>query len=60
MLDRGSRVPVIVFKEALPCELTLLGFYLTWSVRDKIVKGELIDLLSLLPIAKDPVVSSKI
>ena len=41
------------FKEPLPCVLSPLGFHLSKAVKDKIWKGEFLDLLSLLPASKE-------
>ncbi|XP_077306286.1 uncharacterized protein LOC143925697 [Lithobates pipiens] len=40
-------------KEALPCEISPLGFHLSSSVKEKIWRGEFVDLLSLLPSSKE-------
>ena len=41
------------FKEPLPCVLSPLGFHLPRTVKEKIWRGEFIDLLSLLPSSKE-------
>lgn len=41
------------FKESMPCEVSPLGFHLASSVKEKIWKGDLIDILSLLHASKD-------
>lgn len=46
-------VPEICMKDAMPCEVSPLGFHLSLAVKEKIRKGEFIDILSLLPLHKD-------
>ncbi|OCT57189.1 hypothetical protein XELAEV_18003887mg [Xenopus laevis] len=41
------------FKDSILCDTTPLGLHLPQAVRDKIVRGEYVDLLSLLPSAKE-------
>lgn len=41
------------FKEPLPCSLSPLGFHLSKSVKEKIWRGEYLDILSLLPASKE-------
>lgn len=41
------------FKEALPCELSPLGYHLSNAVKEKIWRGDFIDILSLLPSSKE-------
>lgn len=48
-----STVPEICRKEALPCTLSPLGFHLSAGIRERIWKGEFLDLLSLLPLSED-------
>lgn len=40
-------------KEALPCKISPLGFHLSSSVKEKIWRGEFVDLFSLLPSSKE-------
>lgn len=40
------------FKEALPCELSPLGYHLSTAVKEKIWRGKFIDILSSLPSSK--------
>lgn len=40
-------------KEVLPCEMSPLGFHLPLAVKEKIWSGEFLDILSLLPFAKE-------
>lgn len=56
---RGVGVPETALRAPLPCVLTPLGFHLTPAVREKIVKGEYVDILSLLPSSKESVVPAK-
>lgn len=42
------QVPEVCFKEALPCEVYSLGFYLSAALKEKIWKREFVDVLSLL------------
>lgn len=46
----SANVPEIFGKEALPCTLSPLGFHLPFSVKEKIIR---VDLLSLLPSSKE-------
>lgn len=46
-------VPETCFKEALPCELSPLGVHIPAAVKEKIWKGEFLDMLSLLPSSKE-------
>lgn len=46
-------VPETSVKEVLPCEMSPLGFHLSHSLKEKIWKGEFIDILSLLPSSKE-------
>lgn len=39
-------------KEALSCKISPLGFHLSSSVKEKIWRGEFVDILSLLPSSK--------
>lgn len=48
----SSLVPEACMKEALSCELSPLGFHLNNAIKDKIWRGDYIDILSLLPSAK--------
>lgn len=48
----NSSVPESCLKEILPCEISPLGYYLSAQVKDKIWKGQFIDILSLIPSAK--------
>lgn len=48
-----ASVPEICMKDAMPCEVSPLGFHLSLAVKEKIRKGEFIDILSLLPLHKD-------
>ena len=45
----SSQIPEISFKEPLPCEISPLGFHLTTNIKEKIWKGDFIELLTLLP-----------
>lgn len=38
---------------AMPCEMSPLGYHLRLAVKEKIWKGEFVDILSLLPLHKD-------
>lgn len=49
----NSSVPESCLKEILPCEILPLGYHLSAQVKDKIWKGQLIEILSLLPSAKE-------
>lgn len=49
---RACRVPEASFKEPLPYTLSPIGLHISSPVKDKIVKSEFIDILSLLPAAK--------
>lgn len=40
-------------KDAMPCGISPLGYHLGTVVKEKIWKGEFIDILSLLPFHKD-------
>lgn len=40
-------------REALPGELSPLGYHLSTAVKEKIWRGEFIDILSLLPSSKE-------
>lgn len=46
-------MPEICLQEALPCEVSPLGFHLLAALKEKIWKGEFVEVLSLLPSAKD-------
>lgn len=46
-------VPEICMKDVMSCEISSLGYHLSMSVKEKIWKGEFIDILSLLPFHKD-------
>lgn len=52
-------VPETALWAPLPCTLTPLGFHLSPAVKEKIIKGEFVDLLSLLPFSKESVVAPK-
>lgn len=54
-----SGVPEVCLKEALPCEVSPLGFHLGLAVKEKIWRGEFVDLLSLLPAFKDFTIRSE-
>lgn len=45
--------PEALFKEVLPYEISPLGFHLSSTLKEKIRKGEIIDVISLLPSTKD-------
>lgn len=47
------KIPETCRKGALPCILSPLGFHLPTGTKEKIWKGEFLDLLSLLPSAKE-------
>lgn len=48
-----NTVPENYVKEVMPCEVSSLGFHLLLSLKEKIQKEDFVDLLSLLPSAKD-------
>ena len=48
-----ANVPERVMKEAMPCEVSPLGYHLSTAVKEKIYNGEYIDILSLLPGQKE-------
>lgn len=52
-MNVSHRVPDCVGKETMPCILSPLGFHLSNSTKDKIWKGDFIDILSLLPSQKE-------
>ncbi|OCT74291.1 hypothetical protein XELAEV_18033252mg [Xenopus laevis] len=49
----GTGVSESSFRDAFSCEVTPIGLHLSSSVREKIVRGDNIDLLSLLPSSKE-------
>ncbi|OCT57116.1 hypothetical protein XELAEV_18003994mg [Xenopus laevis] len=49
----GTGVSESCFRDAFSCEVTPIGLHLSSAVRDKIVRGDYIDLLSLLPSSKE-------
>lgn len=51
-------VPEISMKDAMPCEISPLDYHLSTAVKEKIWKGEFIDILLLLPFHKDFAVKS--
>lgn len=59
LIDKSSGVSETVVKEALVCEMSPLGYHLSSSLKEKIWKHDYIDLLSLLPSAKEPSKSDK-
>ena len=46
-------VPEACMKEVMPCEMSPLGYHLSTSVKEKIWRGEFMDILSPLPSQKD-------
>ena len=52
-------MPETCAREALPCTLSPLGYHLTAAMKEKIVRGEFVDLLSLLPSAKESLFKDK-
>ena len=46
-------------KEALPCEVSPLGYHLSLALKEKIWSGDYVDLLSLLPANKEVAVSKR-
>lgn len=55
ILDKGSSTPEFLLKESYACSPSPLGYHLPVSVKDKIVNGEFVDILSLLPSMKEAV-----
>lgn len=51
-LARGN-VPESCMKEAMLCEMSPLRYHLSLAVKDKIWRGDFIDILSLLRSQKD-------
>lgn len=58
-LDIPANVPKTCAREALPCTLSPLGYHLSPSIKDKIVRDEFVDLLSLLPSSKESLFRDK-
>lgn len=54
-LDRGSSTPEVLLKESYTCAPSPLGYHLPLAVKEKIINGEYVDILSLLPSVKDAV-----
>ena len=52
-------MPETCAREALPCTLSPLGYHLTAAMKEKIVRGEFVDLLSLIPSAKESLFKDK-
>lgn len=52
-ISLAPAIPETCFKEVLPCEMSPLGFHLPVAIKEKIWKGEFLDLLSLLPVSKE-------
>lgn len=52
-LALSPSVPENCFKVVLPCEISLLGFHLNSSMKEKICNGHYIEIFSLLPFVKD-------
>lgn len=52
-------VPETCFKEVMSCEVSLLGFHLPISIKEKIWRGDFIDVLSLLPSVKEFTIESE-
>lgn len=48
-----NNVPEACMKEVIPCETSPLGYHLSQSVKERIWKGEFMEILSLLPFHKD-------
>lgn len=48
-----NNVPEACMKEVMPCEILPLGFHLNQSIKERILKGEFVEILSLLPVHKD-------
>lgn len=53
ILEKSSGVPETAVKEALVCDMSPLGFHLSVTIKEKIWKHDYVDILSLLPSAKD-------
>lgn len=49
----SSVVPDNCLREVMTCELSPLGFHLNIAVKEKIWRGDYIELLSLLPLSRD-------
>lgn len=54
-LSRGSATPEALYKEAVFFPPSPLGFHLPLAMKEKIVKGEFVDLISLLPSQREAV-----
>lgn len=52
---KSKGIPEMCYKEALPCEMSPLGFHLSTAVKEKIWKCEYLDLISLLPSVEESV-----
>lgn len=58
-IGKGSGVLETCMKEAMMCDMSPLGFHLTLNMKEKIWKHEFINILSLLPSAKESVKNDK-
>lgn len=58
-LARSQNLPETCLKEPMACTISPLGYHLSITVKDKIWRGEFLDILSLLPSAKEFLIKDK-